>query len=390
MASPLLINESPLQVLPTLALRIGLNESIILQQVHYWLNPKFNKNQFEGRHWVYNTYDQWQQQFPFWGEKTIRRVIASLEEKGVLISFITRDFKKIKYYTIDYDRLNEISNLIVKTAENMMIIPSGQNDQIELPKRADRRGQNDQIDQVKLTRSYIDTEITQEITLHPSDFPKRADEEEDEVDGNIFQEMLQIWNEAVQDKLNGRKIAHLPPKRKEDLSYIYKIIFGNKITFWKAYCQQIAACRFLMGENQSGFKVTLDWALNCDNACKVIEGGFYDKLAKNALPSIEKSSDVFLEDLKTNTSEQPHQDLWIAISQQLLSKIGQSLYQSWFATAEITDISKDSLTLQISSAFFKDYIRTHFHHHLMQAVQSVYPAISNIQYHIAKKGESTC
>ena len=35
--SNLLINESPLQVLPTLATYIGLNEAIFLQQVHYWL-----------------------------------------------------------------------------------------------------------------------------------------------------------------------------------------------------------------------------------------------------------------------------------------------------------------------------------------------------------------
>ena len=41
-SSKLLIDEPPLQVLPSLALKIGLNEAIILQQVHYWLNPKLN------------------------------------------------------------------------------------------------------------------------------------------------------------------------------------------------------------------------------------------------------------------------------------------------------------------------------------------------------------
>lgn len=62
MVSPLLINEPPLQVLPTLALKLGLNEAIILQQIYYWLNLEFNKNQFDGRLWVYNTYEKWQQQ----------------------------------------------------------------------------------------------------------------------------------------------------------------------------------------------------------------------------------------------------------------------------------------------------------------------------------------
>ena len=35
--SKLLINERPIMILPTLAVKIGLNESIMLQQVHYWL-----------------------------------------------------------------------------------------------------------------------------------------------------------------------------------------------------------------------------------------------------------------------------------------------------------------------------------------------------------------
>ena len=33
----LLISEPPLQVLPSLAVKIGLNEAIVLQQIHYWL-----------------------------------------------------------------------------------------------------------------------------------------------------------------------------------------------------------------------------------------------------------------------------------------------------------------------------------------------------------------
>jgi len=37
LSSSLLINESPLQVLPSLAVLVGLNEAIVLQQTHYWI-----------------------------------------------------------------------------------------------------------------------------------------------------------------------------------------------------------------------------------------------------------------------------------------------------------------------------------------------------------------
>src|SRR5689334_8238363 len=104
MNSPLLINESPLQLLPALAQKIGLNEAIILQQMHYWLNPSWNKNFIEGRHWVYNSYDDWQKQFKFWSTNTIRRAITSLKEQNLLMisNFNQNKFDHRKWYSINY------------------------------------------------------------------------------------------------------------------------------------------------------------------------------------------------------------------------------------------------------------------------------------------------
>ncbi len=249
MASVLLINEPPLQVLPSLAVAIGLNEAIILQQIHYRLNPRFNKTYFKDRHWVYNTYEQWQQQFPFWGEKTIRRVIANLEDSKVLISFITRDFKKTKYYTIDYDRLNEISQSPTKTPENLKIPPSGQ---------------FDQIDRDKMTRSYIDTETTQENTLPPLTPPvnqggkKEEEEEEEEEEENIPELMARIWNQHVQSKLNLPPISYLSPKRRQALKSLFGEVFQEDLQAFDAYCQQIGTFRYLMGENPNRFRASLD------------------------------------------------------------------------------------------------------------------------------------
>ncbi|EDT3088997.1 replication protein RepO, partial [Salmonella enterica subsp. enterica serovar Newport] len=62
--SNLLINESPLQVLPTLACAIGLNEAVIVQQMHYWM--KDSQHFYDGRRWIYNSVASWQKQFPFW------------------------------------------------------------------------------------------------------------------------------------------------------------------------------------------------------------------------------------------------------------------------------------------------------------------------------------
>jgi hypothetical protein len=108
MTSQLLINEPPLQVLPTLATFVGLNEAIVLQQIHYWLNPQVNKNYFEGRYWVYNTYGQWQKQFPFFSERTLRRTINNLEILNILVSCKGGNFDQTKFYTIGYEVLEGI------------------------------------------------------------------------------------------------------------------------------------------------------------------------------------------------------------------------------------------------------------------------------------------
>ncbi len=109
--SRLLIDESPLQVLPSLAILLGLNESMILQQIHYWLGNKDKRAVpyiRENLSWVYNTHKDWHEQFPFWSVSTIRRAIQNLEDQGVLITrqFDLQEGDNKKYYTINYANLN--------------------------------------------------------------------------------------------------------------------------------------------------------------------------------------------------------------------------------------------------------------------------------------------
>ena len=104
--SRLLINEPPLQVLPSLAKEIGLNEAIVLQQMHYWLLK--SSNEFKGVKWFYKTLEEWQTEFPFWSAMTIRRTLGSLEKQKIIKigNFNKKKFDKTKWYTIDYQRVN--------------------------------------------------------------------------------------------------------------------------------------------------------------------------------------------------------------------------------------------------------------------------------------------
>lgn len=90
-----------------MAAAIGLNEAIVVQQVHYWLT--LSSNERDNRMWVYKTYPEWQTEFPFWSDDTVYRTFKKLEAEGILLS--TDEYNQIatdrtKWYSIDYEELD--------------------------------------------------------------------------------------------------------------------------------------------------------------------------------------------------------------------------------------------------------------------------------------------
>ncbi len=90
-------------------------EAIALNQVSYWIEryKEVNRNFKDGRFWVYNSYQKWHDDnFPFWHPSKIQRIFKSLEGKGLLLSANHNNagFDKTKWYTIDYDKLQEMAN----------------------------------------------------------------------------------------------------------------------------------------------------------------------------------------------------------------------------------------------------------------------------------------
>ena len=115
--SNLLLNERPLVVLPSLAKELGsLDEAVILQQIHYWLQRSTNVE--EGKRWVYNSMEKWMQQFPWIKSRTtLTRYFNKLEAKGLLITgnFNKAGFDKTKWYTIDYSALSDFEQRLYRT-----------------------------------------------------------------------------------------------------------------------------------------------------------------------------------------------------------------------------------------------------------------------------------
>lgn len=78
-SSALLIEEQPRLFIPALAVAIGLNEAIFLQQLKFLSSLGSGGRTISGRKWIWNTLHQWREVFPFWSAMTIRRVLVPIE-----------------------------------------------------------------------------------------------------------------------------------------------------------------------------------------------------------------------------------------------------------------------------------------------------------------------
>lgn len=150
----LLISETPLIVLPSLAKTIGLNEALVLQQVHFWIAQSMNE--YDGHKWMYRTDDQWIEEFSFWSASTLRRTVSSLKKLGLIrVEKLARhfggnSFDQKKYYTVIY---SVVETLNLKPAHSA----SSQIDQLEddNPSKpcVDASSQNEQMDKGELAET---------------------------------------------------------------------------------------------------------------------------------------------------------------------------------------------------------------------------------------------
>jgi DnaD/phage-associated family protein len=179
----LLISEPPLQVLPSLATKVGLNEAIILQQIHYWLVKSNNFK--DGQKWIYNSYAEWEKQFPFWSRSTLIRAVSSLERQGYLITanYNKAGFDKTKWYRIDYKKL--------------MSKRCSQNDQTSYSKRVDGAGQNEQTNTNRLPETTTrDINNNNDDSQKPQN-PENQNQKPDQNQKQKYDDPITLYRENV-------------------------------------------------------------------------------------------------------------------------------------------------------------------------------------------------
>lgn len=425
--SKLLINDRSLVLIPSLAKKIGVNEAIILQQVHYWLEAKKNKNNKNTVIWVYNSYSQWAEQFGFWSEITIRRTIRSLEKQGLLIAknLNKNQFSKKKWYTIDYIKLTIVNNIPSSQVEahvdmapkvqfsesdigdnniasdmefaedldkNISItqlhadlstelehklpeeLESVQNS-IETKKEIES-DQNDHImrskrseDPIKLIASYIDTKNTTKnnnLSLSLNQESSKAFSRE--------KIMIKKWNEIIEK--NNRIIA-LNSSRTKNLNKILAEFFKNDLSLWEEFCQKIMKSRFLRGE-VTNFKIQLDWILKKENLIKVMEGN-YHREEELQTPKTEINQASLIEEIENLKAPKFWKDMMLI----LMQRKGIATFCAWFKKNEFVSLKNGILEIKSFSKFAAHWINTHYLDDILNAGKEVYQKFEEIKFSYA-------
>lgn len=99
-----------------LAMAIGKDEAIVVNQIEYWLSMFRQQNDIErhykdGRWWVWNTMNAWVDQFGIYSYNTLSAIFNKLKKNGILITsakYNLESFDRTLWYTIDYERLGAI------------------------------------------------------------------------------------------------------------------------------------------------------------------------------------------------------------------------------------------------------------------------------------------
>jgi hypothetical protein len=97
---------------PELAVEIGLNESIMLLQIAFWINQANNLR--DGRWWTYQSVrDMQQKAFPYWSIATINRAATALEAAGFIVvgNYNSAKFDRTRWFALNTENIANLTSV---------------------------------------------------------------------------------------------------------------------------------------------------------------------------------------------------------------------------------------------------------------------------------------
>lgn len=295
--------KEKLIVNPSLAKAIGLEKSIVLEQLSYWIEKKRGGAKTEEKISVYNSYEEWREQLSFLSQYKIGVVFRSLEKDKIIESKRLSDGRKscsLNEAVIEekslrlwgrmqghrYPTFMRNSRINAKEEVSRPILPS-----IGLltPSESDQSSEDlvanpfylptesDQCTPFKSDQCINKTTFkTNTNTTFYEKLSKLNKLKHEESSSNYLNEMVKIWNIHTKSSDTGQDSKKLESM----LSHALRSSFHGSLESWEEYCNTIGSNDFLMGKSKNTeFKAKLEWVLKQETIQK-IRDGYYKQSQK--------------------------------------------------------------------------------------------------------------
>lgn len=162
--------------------RYGFEEAVFLDAIVYWYrtNRANNRNFRDGRWWTYNSIKAFEEIFPWWSSKQIRRIANSCREQGALIAGEFNEDRRDR--SLWYTPGDELLALYGLAETGKCTCPNGQ---MQMPKRASEDAQMGKCIIRNTCNNHVDTYMIPPIVppegdgaasdIEPEDKPAPAD-----------------------------------------------------------------------------------------------------------------------------------------------------------------------------------------------------------------------
>ena len=270
---------------PSLALLIGESESILFNQISYWISKCGRGILGQNGLWIYNSLPEWHKQFRYWSMYKLRKTIKSLEDLG-LIKSIKANAKKwnhTKWYTVNYSQYKKIIKKI-KVDKNIAEYSAFStinhfNKDSNIHSKNNKKGSTDrsvETQQIIITKNnYTNKSSYKKLYTDLNLKKKREEIEINSKEKEMLDKMLYVWNKVFECSAKPIK-AYSNKNNDKALVKLYKTIFSNDLDKWREYACKVNSSQFLMGEKKTknNFKAVFSWLIK-ENTIEKIQNGEY-------------------------------------------------------------------------------------------------------------------
>ena len=278
-------------VSPTIATFIGQNESILLNQILYWISKCGRKIVGQEERWIYNSLAAWHKQFSYWSMYKLRKTIKSLEDLGLVksVKVNAKRWNHTKWYTINYNVYNKLLkkleteeynsehpplntlNKIILTEKNIVDQSSKLMFEDKIRKSINRFVENQQIIITKTSYTKNSSIHKKKISLVNQEVTKKILYKEKE----IAEEMKKVWDRIFSYSLHPIK-SYLNKKIIKKLDKVKKEKFNSNIEEWEKYVKKINSSQFLVGEKKTknNFKAVFPWLIKEETIDSIQQGAY--------------------------------------------------------------------------------------------------------------------